>query len=204
MPFNTSIEATEIGKVYADALFGASEDANCTDAVAKEFDSVIMHAFEKEPRFADLLTSVMISIDERQRIIERAFAKKTSKTLLSFLKILSRNERFDCLPAVHDEFVSLCEKKANIIAVNVTTAVELPHRKLKHLTKELEPIIGGTPKVTTKVDPDLIGGIVIHVGDHVLDASVANQLKQLREQLIGRSRNEIQSRRDRFRYQAGD
>ena len=68
----------------------------------------------------------------------------------------------------------------------------------------LRRILGGEPQVHPTVDPSLIGGVVLRVGDTVYDGSVARQLDQVREQMINRSGHEIQSRRDRFRHSGGN
>jgi len=70
--------------------------------------------------------------------------------------------------------------------------------------KQVSKTLGGTPVLHERVDPAVIGGVVVRVGDTIYDASVARQLETMRQQMIDRSAHEIQSRRDRFRYPAGN
>ena len=81
-------------------------------------------------------------------------------------------------------------------------AESLEHRKV--IAAALESLLGGQPHVDSQVDAELIGGIVLRVGDTVYDGSVARQLEQARQQMITRSVYEIQSRRDRFRHSGGN
>jgi F-type H+-transporting ATPase subunit delta len=74
----------------------------------------------------------------------------------------------------------------------------------RNLAASLHKLLGGQPELEPSVDPQLIGGIVLRVGDTVYDGSVARQLAQVREQMINRSVHEIQSRRDRFRHPGGN
>ena len=88
--------------------------------------------------------------------------------------------------------------------VQVATAAPLEEPQLEALKQQLGKLLGAEVVVKAEVDPSLIGGLVVRVGDTVYDGSVANQLAQLRQQMVDRSAHEIQSRRDRFRDPAGD
>ena len=88
--------------------------------------------------------------------------------------------------------------------VELQTATPVDDGLSKNLEQSLRKLLGGEPLVEGSVNPDLIGGIVLRVGDTVYDGSVARQLHQVREQMITRSVHEIQSRRDRFGHPSGN
>jgi F-type H+-transporting ATPase subunit delta len=88
--------------------------------------------------------------------------------------------------------------------VLLTTAAPLSPAMVARIVDNLRNKLGGEPVVEQVVDPELIGGAVLRVGDTVYDGSIANQLKNLRQQVMDRSAHEIQSRRDRFRNSAGN
>jgi F-type H+-transporting ATPase subunit delta len=88
--------------------------------------------------------------------------------------------------------------------VALQTAAPLEDGLSRKLETSLRQLVGGQPQVGASVDPALIGGIVLRVGDTVYDGSLAWQLRQVRERMITRSIHEIESRRDRFRHPGGN
>jgi F-type H+-transporting ATPase subunit delta len=88
------------------------------------------------------------------------------------------------------------------VPVQLATATPIDEAFAERIARSLAPLAGGSPELERVVDAKLIGGIVVRVGDKVYDASIANQLRKLRQQLMERSAHEIQSRRDRFRSPA--
>ena len=90
------------------------------------------------------------------------------------------------------------------VRVRLSTATPLADAVADTLIENLRKLLGGEPFVQRDVDPKLIGGAVLRVGDIVYDGSIANQLQTIRQQMIDRSVDEIQSRRDRFCNPAGN
>jgi F-type H+-transporting ATPase subunit delta len=90
------------------------------------------------------------------------------------------------------------------VPVEVRTAVPLDDRLADQIKRQLRDSLQREPVLERKIDPRLIGGVVVRVGDTVFDASVSSQLEHLRRKMIQRSIHEIQSRRDRFGHPAGD
>jgi len=127
-----------------------------------------------------------------------------SPLLLNFLKVVSSHGRLDTLRAIHQELRKLYDALKHRVRVHVTTAAPLDGQLTKSLTQSLRGMLGEEPEIETSVDPELIGGIVLRIGDTVYDGSVARQLEQVREQMINRSVHEIQGRRDRFRHSGRD
>jgi F-type H+-transporting ATPase subunit delta len=123
--------------------------------------------------------------------------------LLNFLKVVSRHGRLDCLRAIRYIARKLYEEMQGNVRVRVTTATAVDPRQIEQIAATLGVTLGQRPILETRVDPALIGGAILRIGDTVYDGSVANQLQSIRQQMIDRSVHEIQSRRDRFRYPAG-
>lgn len=88
--------------------------------------------------------------------------------------------------------------------MRLTTVAALEPALIAQITESLLAMLPGEPVVEQATDPDLIGGAVLRIGDTIYDGSIANQLHNLRQEIIDRSAHEIQSRRDRFRYPAGN
>ena len=193
-----------IGDVYAKGLLGAAEKDGQTATVVEEFDALIDGVLNRFPKYEALLASALISQDEKSGMIDRLLEGKVSPLLVSFLKVVARHGRLDCLRAIHRETHVQYDKLRNRIPVLLTTAAPLSQEMVARIVDGLRNKLGGEPVVEQVVDPELIGGAVLRIGDTVYDGSIANQLKNLRQQMMDRSAHEIQSRRDRFRNSAGN
>ena len=195
----------KIAEVYAEAFLNAVAAKNETvdDAVA-EFDSFIADVLNANARFEAVLQSAVVSADAKSAMITRIFADRASPVFLSFLKVLARHARLDIARAIHRAVRHLDDKRRGRIPVVVTTATEMPEEVFSGLAGRLREKLGGEPIIRNAVDPDVIGGIVVRVGDTIYDASIASQLLNVRQTMIDRSTHEIQSRRDRFRHPEGN
>jgi len=189
----------QIAKVYAHALLGAAQSGNQTEAIVEEFDSLVSDVFDPHPELERLLSSGILTHDEKVGILDRTLGGQASPLLLNFLKVLSAHGRLDGLRAIHQSLHDAYDVLCGRVRVEVRTAVPLDSQLAERLTSRLREMFDGEPQLNPTTHPDLIGGIVLKVGDTVLDGSVASQLAQVRHQMIDRSVHEIQSRRDHFR-----
>jgi F-type H+-transporting ATPase subunit delta len=130
------------------------------------------------------------------------FEGRASGLALRFLRVLNRHERLDLLGTVLREARAIWDRRNRRIPVQVRSAVPLDETQLQSLRDQLARVIAGTPILNVSTDPELIGGMVVQVGDHRYDASVKSRLAQLRHRLIEGKTHEIQSRRDQFSYPA--
>ncbi|GAB4133508.1 MAG: ATP synthase F1 subunit delta [Thermogutta sp.] len=198
--FSPDVTVERIAAVYAEALLDVAEATGEADSLVQELEDLVREVLDSYPEFEDILGSSVVSHEEKTQILRRVFGGRASNRLLDFLLVLSRRGRLDCLRAivraVREEWI----RRRNEIRVRVKTAVTLSAEVVSELERTLESLLGRRPIIEQRVEPDLLGGIVIEVGDTVFDASVAVQLERVRKQIIDRSAHEIQSRRDRFRY----
>jgi F-type H+-transporting ATPase subunit delta len=193
-----------IGDLYAKGLLGAAEKAGQTAAVVEEFDAVVRDVLAPFPKLEAVWASILVSPDDKAGMIDRLFGGRMSPLFVSFLKVVARHGRLDCLRAIHAQTHVLYDNLRNRIPVQLTTAEPVDPALVDGIMENLRSKLGAEPVLEQVTDPSLIGGAVLRVGDTVYDGSVANQLKQLRQQVIDRSAHEIQSRRDRFRNPAGN
>ena len=193
----------KVGEIYARALLGAAENAGQTVAVLDELDAIVSEVFAQFPKLETVLGSLLVSHEEKMVLLDRVFADRISRLLLNFLKVVSRHGRLDCLRPIQRQVRILYEELQGQSRVRVTTATAVDPQQIEHIAATLSAWLGRQPILETVVDPALIGGLVLRMGDTVYDGSVANQLQSIRQQMIDRSVHEIQSRRDRFRYPAG-
>jgi F-type H+-transporting ATPase subunit delta len=150
------------------------------------------------------LASALISPDEKIGIIDRVFGTQASPLVLNFLKVLASHGRLDCIRAIDRRAHQLLDEFQGRVRVKVTTAAPVDPELAGRIAQGLKGLLDGEPVLDEAVDPELIGGVVVQVGDTVYDGSIARQLENVRQQMIDRSAHEIQSRRDRFRNPAGN
>ncbi len=193
----------KVGEIYARALLGATENAGQTAAVLEELDAIVGEVFAEFPKLETVLGSLLVSHEEKSALLDHVFAAQMSRLLLNFLKVVSRHGRLDCLRAIRQQARKLYEEMQGNVRVRVTTATAVDAAQIERIAAAIGASLGRRPVLQTVVDPAVIGGVILRIGDTVYDGSVANQLQSIRQQMIDRSVHEIQSRRDSFRYPAG-
>ncbi len=194
------VGAEQVAAVYAEAFLGAATAAGKADALVAELDSLVTDVLDRFPGLEKTLASAIIAHEEKEKILDRVLAGQADPLVLSFLKVLSSRGRLDCLRAVRRQVHAAYERRQGQVRVRVTTAVPVDAALAQRIAEALRPILPGEPVLEQVVEPGLIGGIVVRVGDTVYDASIATQLENLRQEIVDRSAHEIQSRRDRFRH----
>lgn len=193
-----------VALTYARAFLGAAETAGNAADVVGELDSFTNEVFKKLPKLAEVLSSGLVSSDEKAALVTKAIAGKASATFTNFLQVLANHDRLDLLPEVQRATHKLLDEQRGIKRVKAITAEPLEPKQITDLEQSLRGMLGGEPRIENHVDPQIIGGLILQVGDRVYDASITSQLEKVREQMIARSVHEIQSRRDRFSSPEGN
>ncbi len=193
-----------VAAVYAEAALGAAEKAGQTETFLAEFDSLLADVLDRFPKFEEVLASGLIPHEEKAEILDRTLGSQASSMFLTFLKVVSRHGRLDCVRAIHRQTHQLYDRLRGRVRVQVAAATPLGTELAGHIASQLRTLVEGEPILEQVVDPKLIGGVVVRVGDTVYDGSIATQLEAARREMIHRSAHEIQSRRDRFRHPAGN
>ena len=192
-----------VAKMYAEAFVGAAQSVG-VEAVLEEFESFLVDVLEKNAEFASFFCSSVGNRDDKLAIINRVVAPHGSELFTNFLRVLANKDRLDLLPLILRESKLNYEIRQGKKRVQVTSATELSDEQKERIRQQLSEKLPFDPIIESSVDPSLIGGIVIRVGDTVYDSSVKTRMKQLRERMRQRSLNEIQSGRDRFSHPEGD
>ena len=197
--FHADVDTEKIAEVYAEAYLDAvtGQGGSLDDAVA-EFASLV-EVLESQPKFASVLASAMVSTDEKVALLEKAIASSASPLFWSFLQIVAKRNRLDLLLTIFWQTKILLDERQKRIPVTITTATEIDPQLLVALSEKLRGVIGGEPVIRSVIDSEVIGGLVVRVGDTVYDASIAAQLQIVCRQMIERSAHEIQNRRESFR-----
>jgi F-type H+-transporting ATPase subunit delta len=201
---SADVQAQGIARVYAEAFLNAADKAGQADLVIEELNSLVKDVYRSEPGLEAFLSSGAIGRDRKALTIDRVFKGRASDLFVNFLQVLNRHERLSLLRPILAALVDLNTERRQRVKVHVRSAVPLSDAERDRLIKEIRQTFNREPILETGVDADLLGGLVVRVGDLLYDASVKARLDSLRNQLIERSSYEIQSRRDRFRTTNGD
>ena len=209
-PIKTRIESVmedphsgAVARVYADAFLNALP-AGQVDAALEEFHSFVDDVLGRNPEFARLLTSDTISRDQKLALIDRVVGGRGSDVFTNFLRVLARHDRMNLLPIILAQCGIEYEKRSGRKRVQVITAHPLSDAALEKIRERLAAALPIQPIVEPAVDPDLLGGLRLRIGDTVYDGSLRARLTQLRHRVRERSLHEIQSGRDRFSHPERD
>ena len=186
-----------LAHTYAEALLEAADKKGEADRVADDIEAVAALLAE-QPKVEALFSSPAVPHATKGPLLQRAFGGKVSPLVEDFLQLVNRNDRLFLLREIGAAFRELRDAAAKRVRVTVSSAAELPADQLERLKSELSAALGRDPVVVPRVDPDLLGGIVVRVGDKVYDWSVRTRLDTLRTRFLVRGSHEVQLQRDRF------
>jgi len=171
-----------VDRVYANALFEAARDQQKLEPVGEQLAQLV-EAEREVPELRGLLRNPQLDPRARRAALEDVL-EGTDDLLRNFLLVLADKGRAGQLEEIAAEFERLVAEAEGIVHAQLTTAVELSDEEAGKLLQQIEQASGRKVEATRTVDPDLIGGIVLQVGSHRLDASVRGRLDRLRRQLV--------------------
>ena len=192
------VQSLEVARVYAEALLNAAEKAGQAGEVLAEFEALLQTIEAPRSVVRKFLASGVISRETRGEAIRKAFDGRAHPILVDFLLLVNDHERMPLLPAVLFEARELRDRRARRLPVHVTSAVPLAEDQLEGIKAAVRKRLQWEPLLEIKVDPELLGGVQLRIGDWLFDGSIRTQLNEMRKQIIQRSSHEIQSGRDRF------
>ncbi|MEC8345844.1 MAG: ATP synthase F1 subunit delta [Planctomycetota bacterium] len=194
-------ERQYIGTVYAKGLLGAAEKANQVTQVVDELESIVVDVLPQLPKLKLLLESPRVPMEVKEKVLSQSFSAGSS-VLLTFLKVVCRHGRFDCLRVISRTATALLQEQTGVVEVRVTTAESVPESMHEELKTKLGQILEKQVVIRTETDADILGGLVVRVGDTVFDGSVANQLSQIRRTAVDQAMQQIRQSLDRFAVDA--
>ena len=190
----------QLGEVYANALIGAADADPTTEAqaVVEELQAFVSEVLNKVDGLEKTLASRRVSHEVKESLLDKAIGTSASKVTLNFLKVVSKHERMDALRSISAAAHKQLNAQQGRIAVTVTTADAVDGTALENIQSKLEEKLGSKVDIQAKVDPTLIGGTVIRVGDTLYDGSVANRLKKIRSSAKENTIRQIRLETERF------
>jgi F-type H+-transporting ATPase subunit delta len=193
--------ARQVARVYAAALLTVADEKGNADAIRDELDALVGTVYRDHPQLEEFLSSMAVGRVRKEKAIQSAFEGRADAEVVKFLQVLNKRDRLGLVPAAAAAFRELLEARRNRVAVLVRSAVPLSEPEMQRLRETLRAVAdrsGVEPVLETRIDPDLLGGLVVQVGDFLYDSSVRTRLEQIKNQILEKSSHEIQSGRDRF------
>ena len=171
----------EIARVYANALFEAAKERGKLDAIHEEL-AQFADAMSEDRDMQVFFFSPYFSSQEKRDGISKAVSGAEDE-LVNFLELLAEKHRMPAIFRIRSEFDALWEEENKLLPVEVTSAVELPKSTVKQIGDRIAEQTDRKVELSSTVDPDILGGIIVRVGNSVLDASIRNRLENFRKQV---------------------
>ena len=172
---------TTAARRYAEAAFDIAVRDGAVERWLEHLERAA--ALGSREEVADFLANPAIPFEDRRQRFETALGGNVPRPVLNLLLLLLRRRRIELVPRVAAEFRRLVNRRAGIVEATATSASPLRPDDVQALRERLERLTGGRVELTLEVDPALLGGVVVRVGDRLIDGSVRGRLERLRSQL---------------------
>ncbi|MFM7184995.1 MAG: ATP synthase F1 subunit delta [Planctomycetota bacterium] len=193
-PGHVDIAADRVAKIYAQAIVEAAEAAGCRAEVVAELRTLARDVLPTVPEAAAVFSSPKVSAEEKDRIIDRIAGNRLAATTTNALHVLARHGRLGMLGAVADAAERLADDRDGRQQAVFTTAVPLDSAEQARIVGDVEKALAATLTPRFVVDPAIIGGLIVRVGDTIYDQSVATGLARIGDRLQKRNIHAIQTR----------
>jgi F-type H+-transporting ATPase subunit delta len=171
----------EIAAVYARSLFEVAQEQQKLDLVREQLGQ-FADALQDNRELQVFFFSPYFSTPEKEDGLDRAVTD-ADPVVQNFLKLLIENHRMPVVFRVRRAYDELWEEENQLLPVEVTSAVPLDEHTVRQIGDRISEQTGRRVDLSSRVEPDILGGIVVRVGNSVLDASVRNRLENLRRQV---------------------
>ncbi len=178
-----------VAKRYAQALFIASEKRDLLQVITEDLKGVLK-LLNQELGFRRFLSSPRCTQSEMAILIKNVFAAHVHALTLELFKLLLSKKRLPILDQIITEFLEMIQAHQGIIKAEITAAVPVSDAMVEELVRKLEAGTGKTVIVESKVDPTIIAGMMVRLGDQIIDRSARRMLTELREHLMSVSVDE--------------
>jgi ATP synthase F1 delta subunit len=171
----------EIAEVYARALFEVASDQDKLDDIHEQLGE-FADAVGENRDMARFFFSPYFSTEEKKEALHKTVSG-ADDAFMNFLEALLERHRMPVIFRIRQRFDQFWEEERKLLPVEVTSAVELDKKTVNDIGKSIGEQVGRKVELSSKVDPEILGGVVLRVGNFVLDASIRHRLEQLRKQV---------------------
>ncbi len=170
----------DIGKEYGTALFMLAREKDAEEQYFQALE-LLKTSFENEPGYTEFLASPSINLAERISAIESAFEGKIPEDVLSYLCLLCEKGRIPDFMDSHEQYALLLDAFRRVANAVVTSALELTEEEKKALNEKLEKMCGASVKIEYRIDPSIIGGVIVEMDGKTIDGSLRSRLSSVKD-----------------------
>ncbi len=174
-----SLLSAGIVEPYAQALMDLSQANNLTQQFGEEIAS-LLNLLSQSPELQQFLASPVVKAEDKQGILQRIAGEQVHPYIMNFLKILVNRGRIQFLEPICQQYRTLLNKLNQVVVAEVTSAVPLNENQQQAIREQVIGISGAqNVEIETRIEPDLIGGVIIKVGSQIIDSSLRGQLRRI-------------------------
>ncbi len=178
-----------VARRYAQAFFAIAQE-NDMDKLEEELKYVV-DALDSNPEFKMVMDHQLVSPEDKKELVNSIFSKEISEITVNFLNVVIEKYRAAYIKDIYTEFVNYVNQTKNIADAYIKSAQPLNEEDMNLVKENLGKATGKNIRLFNDVDPNLVGGVVVRIGDKVMDGSVTRRLDVLKEQLMQISVKEI-------------
>ncbi len=168
---------------YANALFGLADEKNMITEYEQEATQII-EILEEETNFINLLVHPSILLEEKIELVRNVFEDRVTDDFVGLMILCIKKGRQNIIIDILQEFVDMAKEHRGFIKATVTSAIELTNKQLAQIQQNLEKSTNKQIELQALVDSNILGGLIIRVGDKVVDGSIKGQIESLETNLI--------------------
>lgn len=171
----------QVASRYAKSIIDLAVEQNALEPIKKDIE-LFLGTCRANPALQAILKNPIISLDKKANILDGLFGDKLHKMVLSFFHIVIRKGRSEILYATAKEFISQYNIIKNVVKATVTSASPLSKENIAQIEDVVKQATKGEVILSAQVDPDLIGGFILKVGDKQFDTSLSSKLNKLKKE----------------------
>ena len=171
----------EIARVYSRSLFEVAKEGGNLDEIKQQLGE-FADALDQTRELAVFFFSPYFSTEEKKDGLKRLI-EGADEAFVNFLELLAEKHRMPAIFRIRRQFEELWDEENRLLSVQITSAIELDEGTVRQIGDTIGEQTGRTIELTSEVNSDILGGIVLRVGNSILDASIRNRLERLRKQV---------------------
>jgi F-type H+-transporting ATPase subunit delta len=168
---------------YAQSILELANEQKQAEAIGQEL-AALKQIIDQNPTIREVFTNPAISADERDQLLQRVFKNKIAPLLFNTLGVLNQHNRLGLISQIAQAYEDLLEKQLGKVEVDLTVAQKLDQNQLDEAKRRISEALGRDAIVHLYVDDGIIGGMIMRVGDKLIDSSVRYQLAAMKKQLL--------------------
>jgi F-type H+-transporting ATPase subunit delta len=172
---------TKVGSRYAKAFLGLVAEKGKLDVAIKDME-LVHQTISENRELAVLLKSPVVNTDKKISILSDIYKKHVSDVTMLYLELIAKNRREGVLAEIAESFIAQYKEMKGITTAVVTSAAVLSDAAKKRIEELVQKEVGGTVELSLEINPELIGGFVLRIGDKQLDTSILNKINALKQE----------------------